>query len=447
MNINELQIKIYDYIESQLPSKEKEKEEAGEVFTPIPMTENLYNNFPKNVMEDPSCKWLDPSSGIGNLTIVLFFKLMDSLKNKIRNDSQRSKHIIENMIYMVEINKNSVRTCKSIFKKICPSATPNISNSDFLKFNPSKLKWPELYDCVIGNPPYNIGGIKTNGLKRTHILFTKDGLKLLKIDGIISYICPPSYREANTPMNKLFKNENGHFIYIKIYGAKDTFKLFKIQGRVDAFIYQKKIKGDTIIDDEYNVRTIIPSLNLNRHIPNFGYTIFDKLYKKVKKLGSVKAFRNTELSSIKSDTFGRNGKYKILHLITEKGKRVFKTNIKHSLLTIPKILINGLGVPYVFYDKNGEYAPSQSPVVILKPSQNIVKFLKSDLFSFISWGLRLTGNNNLPYLFNYVPDFSKNKKISDIESFLSLTSKELSFIKNHFHSYDYDDIDIIERKK
>ena len=38
---------------------------------------------------------------------------------------------------------------------------------------------------------------------------------------------------------ELFKKANGHFAYIKIYGAKETFSLFGIQGRVDAFIYQK----------------------------------------------------------------------------------------------------------------------------------------------------------------------------------------------------------------
>ena len=66
----------------------------------------------------------------------------------------------------------------------------------------------------------------------------------------------------------------------------------------------------------------------------------------------------------------------------------------------PKLLVNGLGLPYVYYDK-GEYGPSQTPIIVLKPSSKLVDFVKSDFFPFIAWGLRLTGNNNLPYLFDF----------------------------------------------
>ena len=227
-----------------------------------------------------------------------------------------------------------------------------------------------------------------------------------------------------------------------------TFKLFKIQGRVDSFIYQKNKKGKTVIDDEYNNVYTIPSLDMNRHIPNFGFTIFDKIYSKVKKYGKVEAFRDTEMSSIKSELFNSKGKHKILHLITEKGKRVFKSFKKHSLLSTPKLLINGLGVPYVFYDKQGEYGPSQSPIIILKPSKSLIELSKSKLFSFIVWGLRLTGNNNLPYLFDYIPNLTSDKKyktMEDIKEALNLTNKEIAFITENFHSYDYNDSDIIEK--
>ena len=163
----------------------------------------------------------------------------------------------------------------------------------------------------------------------------------------------------------------------------------------------------------------------------------------------MEAFRNTEMSSVKASTFGCNGKHKIVHLILEKGRRVFKTTKQHPLATTPKILINGLGVPYVFYDKQGKYGPSQSPVIILKPSANLVNLLQSTLFPFIAWGLRLTGNNNLPYLFDYVPDVGKDKhrytSMEDIKLSFQLTAAEVNFIEDHFHVYEYKDVDIIEK--
>lgn len=446
---SELRDYVNKLIEEHLPAKEKEKSELGEVFTPVSMIETLYERFPKHIWTDDSYTWLDPAGGIGNFPLVLFFWLMNGLTKKIPNKEKRAKHIIEKMIYIAEINAENVATCKKIFKTLSPSAKPNIHQGDFLKLDTTAIGWPSKFNCVIGNPPYNIGGTGLEGSKRTHIIFTEVGLNFLAPKGYLAYVCPPSYREADTPMNELFKKANGHFVFIKIYGAQETFKLFHIQGRVDGFIYKKDISGTTVIDDEYNIITPNVKINLDRHIPNFGITIFEKLYKKVEKLGHIEAFRNTEMGSIKAHTFGCNGKHKILHLIVEKGRRVFKANKKHSLADIPKLLINGLGVPYVYYDAKGEYGPSQSPVIILKPSKNLVNLTKTNFFTFVAWALRLTGNNNLPYLFNAIPDISKESNsygsMSEIKKGFGLTEAEIKFINSNFHVYEYKDVDLIEK--
>lgn len=448
VEMNKIKEYVNNLIQKHLPAKTNEKSKFGEVFTPIIMIETLFSGFPKTIWKNSSCTWLDPAGGIGNFSLVLFFFLMDGLKDEIPNETKRAKHIIENMIFIAEINANNVSVCKKIFKNISPTATPNIHKGDFLKLDCKSIHWPNKFNCIIGNPPYNIGGTGLEGSKRTHIVFTEHSLKLLDNKGYLAFICPPSYRETNTPMNKLFQDSKGHFVFIKIYGAKDTANLFHIQGRVDGFIYQTDTKGTTKIDDEYNIITNNVSLDLNKHIPNFGLSIFKKLYDRVNKVGHLKAFRNTEMSSIKSNTFGCNGRNKVLHLIVEKGKRVFKTTKKHSLASTPKLLVNGLGVPYVYYDSKGEYGPSQSPVIILKPSKNIVNLAESKFFSFVAWGLRLTGNNNLPYLFNAIPDISKEhnsyKTLKDIQLGFGLTNKEIEFIDENFHTYEYENKDMIE---
>jgi hypothetical protein len=451
MNTEIIKIKEYvnEIIEKHLPAKSNEKSKYGEVFTPIVMIETLYKEFPKQIWNNPSTTWLDPAGGIGNFSLVLYFWLMNGLKKKIPNEKKRSIHIIEKMIYIAEINANNVNICKKIFKTICPSASPNIHKGDFLKLDTAAINWPNKFNCIIGNPPYNIGGTGLEGTKRTHIIFTEHSLKLLDKKGYLAFVCPPSYRETSSPMNKLFQDANGYFVFIKIYGIKDTSKLFHIQARVDGFIYQTDTKGTTKIDDEYNIVSNNIQLDLNQHIPNFSFTIFQKLYKLVNKLGHVDAFRNTEMSSIKSNTFGCNGRNKVLHLIVEKGKRVFKTVKKHSLASTPKLLVNGLGVPYVYYDSKGEYGPSQSPVIILKPSKNVVNLCESKFFSFLAEGLRLTGANNLPYLFNVIPNISKEtnsyKTMDDIKRGFNLTNEEIKFIDANFHIYEYENKDIIQK--
>ncbi len=448
-----LEKEIRDQLEARLDIRTVEKEELGEVFTPLSMIDNLYDNFPAAVWTDSTKKWLDPAAGTGNFPVVLFFKLMKGLAKRISSARERAKHIVENMIYMVEINKSSAAKCERIFKHLCADAKPNIVSGDFLKLSSGDegfqhKEWPTHFDCVIGNPPYNIGGTKLEGTKRAHITFTKHALAILNNAGFVAYICPPSYREAQSPMNNLFKEAGGHLVYIKIYGAEETATLFHIQGRVDGFIYQRDKKGTTVIDDEYDIHTTGIALDFDQHIPNFGHTIFKKLLTKVKQLGYVDAYRNTEASTVKAATFGCGGRHKILHLIVAKGRRVYKSAKKHSLEGVPKILVNGLGVPYVYYDEKGEYGPSQTPVIIERPSAKLVQFMLSDFFSFMAWGLRLTGNNTLPYMFKYVPAIKGGvgplKSVRNIGEWLGLTEAEMKFISDNFSKYTYEDADLIE---
>ena len=125
---------IRDLLEKHLPAKSKEKSDLGEVFTPPAMISNMYDYFPKEFMSR-STTFLDPASGVGNFGVVLFFHLMKELKSSISSENARAKHIIEKMIFMVEINKNNVTTCKKIFKQLCPVAVPNIHEGDFLSLD------------------------------------------------------------------------------------------------------------------------------------------------------------------------------------------------------------------------------------------------------------------------------------------------------------------------
>ena len=112
--------------------------------------------------------------------------------------------------------------------------------------------------------------------------------------------------------------------------------------------------------------------------------------------------------------------------MVEDGRRVYKTRKAHPLIGVPKLMINGLGVPYVFYDKKGMYGVSQTPIVILRPSSETVELIQSSLFVFIAWGLRLTGNNNLPYLLDAVPLTSLHEVMT------RLTASERAWIAKHF---------------
>ena len=97
-----VEISIEDYKQEFETSKNKEK--LGEVNTDFQLIINMLEIIPKSKFTNPDLKWLDPCCGRGYFMIVLFHKLYKSLEEKIPNDIQRKKHIIEKMLYMVEIN-------------------------------------------------------------------------------------------------------------------------------------------------------------------------------------------------------------------------------------------------------------------------------------------------------------------------------------------------------
>ena len=94
MNYNELLTKINDY----LPVRENEKDKFGEVFTPPVLIDELLDQLPSTVWSNPSLKWLDPASGIGNFFMLVFTRLMTGLDKKIPNKNKRSQHILKNML-------------------------------------------------------------------------------------------------------------------------------------------------------------------------------------------------------------------------------------------------------------------------------------------------------------------------------------------------------------
>ena len=123
--------KVLETIRKHLSPKDTEKNMYGEVFTPLELVYKMLSCLPNDVWKNPNLIWLDPSAGSANFPIVVYYKLMDSLKtikgNGLENEKKRSKWIIEKMLYMNELNPVNVALSKKIFKMIDPDATQNIT--------------------------------------------------------------------------------------------------------------------------------------------------------------------------------------------------------------------------------------------------------------------------------------------------------------------------------
>ena len=172
---------VNEILQKNLVPKEIEKNMYGEVFTPIEFICKMLDELPNSVWKDKSLKWFDPAVGIGNFPIVVYYKLMDSLKSVIVGDKARSKHIIEKMLFMNELNKRNVVLCRKLFSNINPTANLNITCKDFLDYGDIK------YDIIVGNPPYNESRIKETS---DQPLYSKFIVKAIEMTSKLLFVVP-----------------------------------------------------------------------------------------------------------------------------------------------------------------------------------------------------------------------------------------------------------------
>jgi hypothetical protein len=174
MNLESEDLEYLDEIVTTLRNyvrvADTEVKSFGEVMTPIPLVEDMLNTFPSEVWSNPNLKWFDPCAGVGTFQSVIVQRLMKGLKKAIPNKNKRYRHIIENMIYVCELQ------AKNMFIFHCIFDRPNVFElntfyGSFLtdEFNEHMTNvWGvEKFDIIIGNPPYN-QNIDLKFLKKSH---------------------------------------------------------------------------------------------------------------------------------------------------------------------------------------------------------------------------------------------------------------------------------------
>ena len=105
---------MLEFLKLNLKPKDVEKKQYGEVFTPMILVNQMLNRIPIETWKNKNLRWLDPCVGIGNFMIAVYWKLMEELKDEIPDIKIRKKHILENMLYMCELNKKNVNISKII---------------------------------------------------------------------------------------------------------------------------------------------------------------------------------------------------------------------------------------------------------------------------------------------------------------------------------------------
>jgi site-specific DNA-methyltransferase (adenine-specific) len=111
----------------------EKRKDNDEVFTPNSLINDMLDKLPEEVWSNPTKTWLDPCAGLGNFSVQVLKRLMVGLSQWEPNEELRKKHILECMLFHVEMNPESVTKLQKILN---PEGkyTLNVHCGDFLAF-------------------------------------------------------------------------------------------------------------------------------------------------------------------------------------------------------------------------------------------------------------------------------------------------------------------------
>lgn len=235
---------LLELIDNCLKPKEIEKKKFGEVFTPMNIIEEMLDRLPTEVWFNKNLKWLDPASGMGNFPIAIYLRLMRALEEEFKDEGERKRHIIENMLYMSEINKKNCVVCRQIFD-INNEYKLNIYEGDSLKVDYEREFGVKKFDIVVGNPPYN-EELKTKKGSAS-ALYNKFIEYFIDRCGMLLFIIPSRWFSGGKGLDdfrEMMLNRTD-IVFIKHYeNACEIFgNTVEIKGGVNYFLINKEYNG------------------------------------------------------------------------------------------------------------------------------------------------------------------------------------------------------------
>lgn len=234
-----------------------------------------YQDFLQNV------KVVDPACGSGAFLVYVFDYLLaenkrigDILGNNLFTGEEYIKSILQNNIYGVDLNDESVEITKlSLWLKSAQKGKKLTALDNNIKCGNSLIEDPEVagdkafnwqnefpeifakggFNVVVGNPPYgaSVSSSEKNYLEQkyktyeyqlnSYSLFYECGLKLLKSGGLLGFITPATFT-----YQKYFNKLRG-FIqdYTQISIAKYTYEVFQDADIGDAVSWVIKKQTNT----------------------------------------------------------------------------------------------------------------------------------------------------------------------------------------------------------
>lgn len=412
----------------------------GIIYTPNNLVNNILDLIPENYFKNSNLKWLDIGAGNGAFSLNIFNRLNNNLSNK--------EHIIENMLYMVEIYPDHIKELKNLF-----SENANIIEQDFLALENNYSN----FDFIVGNPPYNINGKlktptnsnikKTDDGKQVYVEFIKKSLSLLKPNGFLSCIIPSLWLKPDKAgLYDILTNKK--IIKLVCLSTSQTQKAFNYKAQTPTcyFLIQNTdvTKNNKIINiyDNLNEKFINYNLKPNFPIPINGINIINKLLEFTNAYGSLKVYKSstTSKNSIFNNDFGEksiHSNIKTTLLSNNNPTLVINySNNAQQYSNEPKLIMAHKMYGFPYYDISGLYGiSSRDNYIILEKDYNKNELLQIQAFLSTKTALFLfsTTNYRMRYLERYAFQFIPN--INKIENFPNLLNVSREKRDNLIYSF------------
>tara|TARA_Y100000591_G_C21815739_1_gene690627 strand:+ start:253 stop:1707 length:1455 start_codon:yes stop_codon:yes gene_type:complete len=470
----------YTFIDQKFPNNHKQA--MGAVFTSFSFIETMFSLFDEKIFTYENYKWCDLGCGTGYFSIVLYYKLMNGLETKIPDKHIRSNHILENMLFMIDIQEEYIHDLKLLFGDKC-----HIYCDDVLTWEPNMH-----FDVIIGNPPFHLNHIKqvpTNHQEKSVFeksktiwpFFVKKGFHLLRNHGYMNMIIPSLWCKYDS--YGIYDLLVPHLKKLKLYNNTQVNMLFHYQAQTPCSIFlaqKNNIHEEKKIHTFEHFDTISKqfmsfSLYKNKQsIPMNASNLCLRLFLMTQKYGSlekhcVRSNMPSKKVSLSEEKSSVNFNQNIHSCILEKSNGdnfptlVYKySNIPCVFHNKPKLVLAHKMYGFPYYDKKGEFGISNRDNYIIYDYNDddfllMQSFTSSLLFIFLLECFKYRMKMIEPTIIDYIPNIANmehkwNQNLTNtIEkndefwfSYFSCTHEEKNHITSHF-SKKYMRIPIIDK--
>lgn len=198
--------------------RDAKRRSRGEIFTPVELAEEMLGAVPESLWSNRGARVLDPAAGFGVFPVLAFFRFMRGLAHKVADERARRRHIVENILVCVELDRGNASRCRRMLARLGgDGAAPQVHRTDFLEWG------GDSFDLVMGNPPYNAEGLSRGGTLWVDFVWRSKAL--LRGGGMLLLIHPPGWRKPSGATRtagdiwKSFRTE-GSLVHLEIESAR-----------------------------------------------------------------------------------------------------------------------------------------------------------------------------------------------------------------------------------